>query len=130
MEHPIVINSQGKVENKNASKQMQGILAKYLKSPAGRTRLAGSMIQPLRTRLDYQSIARKTFLVDQLPEGAKVTYDKDLNVAGILNPERVTVPEFEIYANPVIKISDVKRRRYSLIDRYGEKRKYKKIVIW
>jgi hypothetical protein len=31
---------------------------------------------------------------------------------------RVVVPEFEIVRNPTIRISDVKSRRFSLIDRY------------
>ena len=31
--------------------------------------------------------------------------------------DRVIVPEFELYSNPVIKISDVKQRRFNLIDR-------------
>jgi len=30
---------------------------------------------------------------------------------------RVVVPEFEIFANPVIRISEVKRRRFNIIDR-------------
>lgn len=30
---------------------------------------------------------------------------------------RVMVPEFEIYANPTILISEVKRRRFNVIDR-------------
>lgn len=32
--------------------------------------------------------------------------------------DRVVVPEFEIYQNPTIRISDIKSRRFSLIDRY------------
>jgi hypothetical protein len=31
--------------------------------------------------------------------------------------QRVIVPEFEIYSNPTIKISDVKSRRFNIIDR-------------
>ena len=30
---------------------------------------------------------------------------------------RVFIPEFEIVSNPTIRISDVKRRRFNLIDR-------------
>ena len=30
---------------------------------------------------------------------------------------RVTVPEFEIYSNPTIKISDIASRRFNIIDR-------------
>lgn len=43
------------------------IIAKYLKSPEGREKLAASMAQPLRTRLDYDSMGRKMFQVQPLP---------------------------------------------------------------
>lgn len=33
---------------------------------------------------------------------------------------RVTVPEFEIFSNPTVKISDVARRRFNVIDRYEQ----------
>lgn len=39
------------------------IVDKFIGSPAGRRRLAASMIQPLRERRDYSSVGRKTFLV-------------------------------------------------------------------
>lgn len=34
---------------------------------------------------------------------------------------RVTVPAFEIYSNPTVKIADVTRRRFNLIDRATQK---------
>ena len=34
-----------------------------------------------------------------------------------LRGQQVTVPSFEIFANPTVRISDVKRRRFNLIDR-------------
>lgn len=39
--------------------------------------------------------------------------DKEEKVFG----KRVTIPEFEIVSNPTIRISEVKRRRFNLIDR-------------
>lgn len=45
-------------------------LCEYLSTRDGMQALASSMIQPLRLRRDYQSIGRKTFVVEQLPEGA------------------------------------------------------------
>jgi hypothetical protein len=30
---------------------------------------------------------------------------------------RVVIPEFEIFSNPTIRISEIKRRRFNLIDR-------------
>ena len=38
---------------------------------------------------------------------------------------RVVVPEFEISANPTIRISEVKRRRFNVIDRAIAPRKFR-----
>jgi hypothetical protein len=50
------------------------IISEYLNTKEGREKLAASMIQPLRARLDYSSIGRRIFLVDQLPEGVLPVY--------------------------------------------------------
>jgi hypothetical protein len=42
------------------------VVAPDYNSIAGRLKLAQSMLNPLRTVLDYQSIGRKTFLVDNI----------------------------------------------------------------
>ncbi len=61
------------------------------------------------------------------------TYDRDIDVAAVVissngtGPEsrvfgdRVVVPEFEIYANPTVRIAEVKRRRFNVIDRAVQK---------
>jgi len=73
MEHDfIIITSSNQIGT--ADSLNQNPISQYLKSPVGRARLAGSMVQPLRTRMDYQSIARRSLLVDQLPSGAIPSY--------------------------------------------------------
>ena len=62
----------------NAVKQK--IISEFIKTPQGRQKLAASMTQPLRTRRDYTAVGRKTFLVEQLPDGALPIYDKDPDV--------------------------------------------------
>jgi len=52
-------------------------LANLLNSAGGRQKLAASMAAPLRARLDYAAVGRKTFLVQQIPDGALPIYDKD-----------------------------------------------------
>ena len=147
MQLPFYINNRGKLGAKLPP------IAQYLSSPAGRMKLAQSMIQPLRTRLDYQSIGRKAVLVQPLPQGALPTYERDIDVASIVTDDdktsaieeeyrfkhdtfvitprgkltdrkswrifaqRVVIPEFQVFANPTIRISDVKQRRFNLIDR-------------
>jgi len=64
--------------------QRDKIIADLLQTQAGRQKLAASMTQPLRTRRDYASIGRKTFLVEQLPDGALPYYDKDPDVTAFV----------------------------------------------
>lgn len=66
----------------------EGILSEYLRTSEGRTRLAQSMAAPLRRNLDYQSIARRTFLVEELPPGALPVYDRDPEVTPMVTAYR------------------------------------------
>lgn len=111
----------------NATKQQ--IISQYIQTPQGRAKLAASMTQPLRTRRDYTSVGRKTFLVEQLPDGALPIYDKDpdvtayvvgeegQNIMAITKPRRVIFPLFEIASNPEIPLTQIKERRFDLIER-------------
>jgi len=105
------------------------IISKFIKTAAGRQRLAASMIQPLRRRRDYTSVGRKAFFVEQLPDGALPIYDKDPNVTAfvvgeegenivaVAKPKRVLFPLFEIASNPEIQLTEIKQRRFDLIER-------------
>jgi len=111
----------------NAVKQK--IIGEYIKTPHGRAKLAASMTQPLRTRRDYAAVGRKTFLVEQLPDGALPIYDKDpdvtayvvgeegQNILAVTKPRRVIFPLFEIASNPEIPLTQIKERRFDLIER-------------
>jgi hypothetical protein len=105
------------------------IVDKYIGTTAGRKRLAASMVQSLRERRDYSSVGRKTFLVEQLPDGALPIYDKDPDVTAFVigeeggsitamaKPRRVIFPLFEIAALPKAPLTQVKERRYDLLKR-------------
>jgi hypothetical protein len=107
----------------------QQIIGEYMKTAAGRAKLAASMVQPLRLRRDYTSVGRKTFLVEQLPDGALPIYDKDPNVSAfvvgeegqnilcITKPRRVIFPLFEIASSPEMPLTQIKERRFDLIER-------------
>lgn len=109
--------------------QKQRLIGEYIKTPAGRQKLAASMTQPLRLRRDYAAVGRKTFLVEQLPDGALPLYDKDPDVAAyvvgeegqnilaVTKPRRVMFPLFEIASNPEIPLTQIKERRFDLIER-------------
>jgi hypothetical protein len=114
----------------NAVKQR--VISQLISSPEGRQKLAASMTQPLRTRRDYAAVGRKTFLVEQLPDGALPIYDKDPdvtayvvgeegeNILAITKPRRVIFPLFEIASNPEIPLTQIKERRFDLIERSQE----------
>lgn len=107
----------------------QQLISEYIKTAAGRAKLAASMVQPLRLRRDYTSVGRKTFLVEQLPDGALPIYDKDpevaayvvgeegQNIVSIVKPRRVIFPLFEVASNPEIPLTQIKERRFDLIER-------------
>lgn len=53
-------------------------LCQYLSSTDGKKALAAVMAQPLRLRRDYSAVGRKSFLVEQLPDGALPLYEREL----------------------------------------------------
>lgn len=105
------------------------LISDYIGTAAGRAKLAASMTQPLRLRRDYMAVGRKTFLVEQLPDGALPIYDKDPdvtaymvgeegeNIIAVTKPRRVIFPLFEIASNPEIPLTQIKERRFDLIER-------------
>jgi len=107
----------------------QEIISQHIRTAAGRQRLAASMIQPLRRRRDYMSVGRKAFFVEPLPDGALPIYDKDPNITAyvvgeegenivaVAKPKRVLFPLFEIASNPEIQLTEIKQRRFDLIER-------------
>lgn len=109
------------------------LISRAIMTHEGKIALAQAMANPIRRNLDYQGIARRALVVDPLPQGALPVYDRDIDVAAVVissngtGPEsrvfgdRVTVPEFEIYSNPTVRIAEVKRRRFNVIDRAVQK---------
>ncbi len=109
------------------------LIAKAIMTQEGKIALAQAMANPIRRNLDYQGIARRTLVLDPLPQGALPVYDRDIDVAAVVvssngSPpesrvfaERVTVPEFEIVSNPTVRIHEVRRRRFNVIDRAVQK---------
>ena len=109
------------------------LISRAIMTHEGKMALAQAMANPIRRNLDYQGIARRALVVDPLPQGALPVYDRDIDVTAVVisahgsGPEsrvfgdRVTVPEFELYSNPTVRIAEVKRRRFNVIDRAVQK---------
>lgn len=125
--------------NRYASQQreneMEELLATALESEQGRIAIANAMANPIRNTLDYQSIGRKLLMVDPLPQGALPVYDKDIEASAVvvskrggvpemvIEGDRIMVPLFEITAYPAIRFSQVKERRFNVIDRAQQRAK-------
>jgi hypothetical protein len=109
------------------------LIARAIMTQDGKIALAQAMANPIRRNLDYQGIARRLLVIDPLPQGANPTYDRDIDVAATVissngtGPEsrvfgdRVVVPTFELFSNPTVRISEVRRRRFNVIDRAVQK---------
>ena len=109
------------------------LIARAIQTQDGKIALAQAMANPIRKNLDYHGISRRALVVDPLPQGAIASYDRDIDVAAVVissngtGPEsrvfgdRVVVPEYEIFANPTVRIAEVKRRRFNVIDRAVQK---------
>lgn len=116
-----------------SSDRRDQLVESAIMSQQGKMALAQAMANPIRRNLDYQGIARRAVVVDPLPQGALPVYDRDIDVTAVVissngtGPEsrifgdRVTVPEFEIFSNPTVRIAEVKRRRFNVIDRAVQK---------
>ena len=105
------------------------IIAQALQTDEGRTALAQAMVEPIRRALEYQAVGRKLLMVDELPQGALARYERDVAAIAwvvsrrgavpdqIQEGEEVLVPTFEIAANPTVRLSEIKARRFYIVDR-------------
>lgn len=87
------------------------------------------MVEPIRRSLEYQAVGRKLLLVDELPQGALARYERDVAATAyvvsrrgavpdkFIEGEEVIVPTFEIAAYPTVRLSDIKARRFFIVDR-------------
>lgn len=87
------------------------------------------MVEPIRRSLEYQAVGRKLLMVDELPQGALARYERDVaSVAHVISRrgavpdqiqegEEILVPTFEIAAHPTVRLSEIKARRFYIVDR-------------
>ena len=109
--------------------QKEMIIAQALETDEGRTALAQAMVEPIRRSLEYQAVGRKLLMIDELPQGALARYERDVAAIAHIVPRRgavpdqivegeeILVPTWEIAANPTIRLSEIKARRFYIVDR-------------
>jgi hypothetical protein len=117
------------IDKKAINAKKEALVAQALDTAEGRVALAQAMVEPIRRALEYQAVGRKLLMVDELPQGAYARYEKDVRATAhvisrrgavpdmITEGEEVLVPTFEIATNPTIRLSEVKARRFYIVDR-------------
>lgn len=117
------------IDKRAVNAEREALIAQALDTPEGRVALAQAMVEPIRRALEYQAVGRKLLMVDELPQGAYARYEKDVRATAqvisrrgavpdmITEGEEVLVPTFEIATNPTIRLSEVKARRFYIVDR-------------
>lgn len=127
------VSSSNALTSPSTDNRRDELISRAINSTEGKLALAQAMANPIRRNLDYHGIARRALVVDPLPQGALPVYDRDIDVTAMVvssngaAPEsrvfgdRVSVPEFEIMSNPTVRIAEVKRRRFNVIDRAVQK---------
>ena len=117
------------IDKRAVNAEREALISQALETPEGRVALAQAMVEPIRRALEYQAVGRKLLMVDELPQGAYARYEKDVRQVahvisrrgavpdGITEGEEVLVPTFEIATNPTIRLSEVKARRFYIVDR-------------
>lgn len=116
-------------KNSLTNEQKETVIAQALNTDEGRVALAQAMVEPIRRSLEYQAVGRKLLLVDELPQGALARYERDVAAIAhiiarrgavpdqIQEGEEILVPTFEIAANPQVRLSEIKARRFYIVDR-------------
>jgi len=113
--------------------QKDEMIKRALLTTEGKIALGQAMALPIRRNLDYSGIARRALVVDPLPTGALPVYERDIDVSAtivssngsgpesIVRGDRVTIPEFELFSNPLVRIREVRQRRFNVIERAVQK---------
>jgi hypothetical protein len=113
----------------NQNAEYEALVAQALETDEGRVALAQAMVEPIRRALEYQAVGRKLLMVDELPQGALARYERDVkSIAYVISRrgavpdqiqegEEVLVPTFEIAVNPQVRLSEIKARRFYIVDR-------------
>lgn len=105
-------------------------LTMALQTQAGLKKIAANMANPVRFKLDYKGIFRKFVIVEQMPDGVPLIYDKDLPFVPAvkvgkggsprlieMRGKRVELVAFEIAARPKTPYEELYTRRYRALDR-------------
>jgi len=101
--------------------------------PVERLKFGSAMIPLVLERLDYEGFCRQVYRTHNVPQGAVISYEKDVNVTALVTNEdgatighrvegdRVFIPEFLVTSMPKITISQIAQRQFDIVERTHEK---------
>lgn len=108
----------------------EAALQNALQSEAGIKKIAANMANPVRQKLDYKGISRKFAVVEQMPDGVPLVFDRDLPEVPAVKVgkngtsrivemfgKRTELEPYEIVARPKIPYSELYNRRFRALDR-------------
>lgn len=108
----------------------EALLARTLATQGGLEKIAANMANPVRTRLDYKGIGRKFMVIEQMPDGIPLIFDRDFpDVPAIkaalggsvrmidMKGLRVELEHFEITAGVRIPYAELHIRRFRAMER-------------
>lgn len=114
---------------RDTNDQKNAIIAQALETAEGKLALAQAMVEPIKTSLMYQGVVRKLLLVDELQQGQYARYERDVTAKSYTIPKRgavptteieaeeLMVPTFEMASHPTIRMSEIRARRFYIVDR-------------
>lgn len=109
-------------------------LMRLVQTQAGLRKIAADLANPVRYYMDYKAIARQLVVVEQIPDGVPMIYDKDQpKVPAVIVGEsgmprmiemiayRNEVTPFEIIARPKLPYRELYLRRFKALDRLKDR---------
>ena len=140
--------SSGNRESRNQESR-EAIIERALGTTEGRMALSLAMVEPIKRSLEYQGLARKLFMVDELPQIAIPRYEKENGFPAyywsskyenpeyrkrknlplncffkVTSGEDILIPTHELSSCQHVDLDDIRDgRRFALVDRAQEKAK-------
>lgn len=125
----------------------EALISRWLRTEGGLMKIAANLANPVRFWLDYKGIARKFVIVEQIPDGVPMYYDKDfpkvpatkIGADGStriieMEGERVYLEPFEIGGHPKIPYKQLYVLKYRPIartkDRLIEGMELQEDLLW
>ena len=118
----------------NKTLRKEQVLKVAMKSPSGMKKIAASLSNPVRRKMDFQSISRKFTVTELWPEGMPLIFDRDVEeftavVVGKngslryleVEVERVELTPFQVAVNVRIPYTELYSRLFQVVKRTKER---------